>query len=213
MLRANLVGADPGHRKLPRPRGLPSGRAMAATFAALHHTSAEVRYVQARYLDPGQRSKYDNPLSSLASNPRLAWGRVTAVPNPDWLVICEGIPDALTALSGGFEAVALLGSHAVSRQAADEIASHATEHRLRLVTVVDADPAGRAAGERLRTLLAARGHTLRVVEPPPGLDLNSWHARDPSWKQQLVGALYAVEEPGAMHPSMSQRSRKTTIDL
>jgi hypothetical protein len=212
VLQANVVGADPGCRKLPRPRGLPSGRGTAATFAVMHRTSSAIRYVQARYLDPGQRAKYDNPAASLATNPRLAWGRATTDPIPDWLVVCEGIPDALTALTGGFQAVALLGSQSASRRAADEIADHAAMRRLHLVAVVDADPAGRAAGARLRTLLAACGHPLRLVEPAVGLDLNSWQTRDRSWKQQLVGCLYDIDELGAQHPVV-RRQRSATMDL
>ena len=74
MLRANAVGADPGRRCLPRPKGLPGGWP-AVVYPSLTPTG-ELTYLQARYLDPpANRSKYDNPSARLAANPRLAWTR------------------------------------------------------------------------------------------------------------------------------------------
>jgi hypothetical protein len=111
VLRVNHVGADPGRRLLPRRRGLPAGTTPAATFPT-HDATGAITYVQTRYFNPGDRPKYDNPVGRLGPNPRLSWIRPPNTPRPGLLIICEGIPDALTAAQTGYRAVALLGSHA-----------------------------------------------------------------------------------------------------
>jgi DNA primase len=186
VLRVNHVGADPGHDQLPRRRGLPTGTSPAATFPA-HDRTGAITYVQNRYLDPGDRPKYDNPAARLGPNPRLAWTRTpaTTTPRRGVLVVCEGIPDALTAAQVGYHAAALLGSHAADEQVARHLAEHAARHHVSLVVVVDADPAGRAAGQRLADHLATRGHHLHVVEPATGGDLNHWARHDPHWHHTI----------------------------
>ena len=183
-LRANRIGADPGRDMLRRRRGLPYGAAVAATLPALD-PQGEVTYVQARYLDPGDGiDKYDNPASALGSNPRLAWAQRSSDPAPrDALVVCEGIPDALTAAQGGWTAVGVLGSNAPDERVAAKLAARADSHHLALVAVIDADPAGRAWGRHLDDLLGDL--TLTIVEPPEGLDLNSWARQDPGWDLPL----------------------------
>ena len=114
------------------------------------------------------------------------------------LVICEGIPDALTAAQAGYRAVATLGTHAADPHVARTLAEHANAHGLILTAVVDADPPGRAAGQRLATLLAAHSVTLRIVEPANGLDLNGWAQRDPSWPSALAPANPTVSRPRAL---------------
>ncbi|MGE3449536.1 MAG: hypothetical protein AB7H92_18365, partial [Microbacteriaceae bacterium] len=96
LLAANHVGADPGRRMMRRRRGLPYGNSIAAVFPALD-PDGNIQYLQARYLDPGDGPKYDNPAATLGSNPRLAWTRPVGAARPGLLVVCEGIPDALTA--------------------------------------------------------------------------------------------------------------------
>jgi DNA primase len=186
ILRANHVGADPGYRQLPRRYGLPKGTSPAATFPA-QDASGAVTYVQTRYLDPGDRPKYDNPAARLGPNPRIAWTRVPAASTPraGVLIVCEGIPDALTAAQAGYRAVALLGSHAANEHTADRVADHARRHHLAIVAVVDPDPAGRAAGQRLMHHLAARGRHLHIVEPATGTDLNHWAQQNPQWHQTI----------------------------
>ena len=182
VLRVNRVGADPSRRILSRPRGLPAGGGVAATFPALDQAGM-VRYVQTRYLQPrpGQ-PKYDNPAARFGRNPRLAWLRPPVPRHLDRLLICEGIPDTLTAAQAGYSSVAMLGTHAADGHIATGLAGHTpTRNQLALTTVVDADPAGRAAGTRLASLLADRNVELVIVEPPDGLDLNGWAQREPSW--------------------------------
>ena len=144
--------------------------------------------MQTRYLDPGERPKYDNPAARLGPNPRIAWTRVPAASTPraGVLIVCEGIPDALTATQAGYRAVALLGSHAADELSADRIAEHARRHRLAIVAVVDADPAGRAAGQRLARRLASRGRHIHIVEPGTGSDLNQWARQNPQWHQTIA---------------------------
>jgi Toprim-like len=198
VLHVNQIGADPGRRALPRPRGLPAGDGLAATFPALD-TTGTVRYVQTRYLTPrpGQ-PKYDNPAARLGANPRPAWLAPPVPRHEHDLVICEGIPDALTAAQAGYRSVATLGTHAADHHVARALAEHANAHGLTLTAVVDADPPGRAAGKRLATLLAAHRVTLRIVEPPDGLDLNGWAQRDPSWPSALTHLNPTVSRPRAL---------------
>lgn len=180
-LRANRVGADPGRALMRRPRGLPSGRSVGATFPALD-IAGDVAYVQTRYLQPAPGSpKYENPAGTLGSNPRLAWARPAAPTLPRTLVICEGIPDALTAAQHGLRAVGVLGAQAPDRRVAERLVRELGSG-FELVAVVDADPAGRGWGDRLAGHLAELGVDLRVVEPPTeGVDLNDWARQDPTW--------------------------------
>jgi hypothetical protein len=203
LLRVNRVGADPGRDMMRRQRGLPRGSALAATFPALDPAGA-VAYVQARYLHPGDGTdKYDNPAAALGSNPRLAWTQTTTGPtHPDVLLVCEGIPDALTAAQDGWSAVGVLGSQAPDQRVAARLASHAESRHQQLVAIVDADPAGREWGRRLGHLLADR-HDLPIIEPPDGLDLNAWARRDTSWAEAIAGIETSLSRPTLPGPSAS----------
>jgi DNA primase len=174
LLRANHVGADPGRQMMQRQRGLPHGGGMGAVFPALDE-AGNVAYVQTRYLDPGSGPKYDNPAAALAANPRLAWTRSIGPKRPGQLLVCEGIPDALTAAGAGWDAAAILGSQAPSQDVADAIARHATRRGQSLLVVGDNDSAGGAFCERLQSLLSAVGDRVEMLTPPAeGMDLNEW---------------------------------------
>ena len=80
------------------------------------------------------------------------------------LVVCEGIPDALTAASLGYSAVGVLGSQAPDRNVADTIVARAAG--VRVVVVNDHDDAGRTWSANLVDLLADRGADVVQVEPP-----------------------------------------------
>jgi DNA primase len=198
VLRANRVGADPGRDLMRRRRGLPPGRSPAVTFPLLDE-HGDIVYVQARTLNPSEPVKYTNPSGTLAPNPRLGWIQgITPTPN-DTLIICEGIPDALIATQGGYRSVALIGSWAADRAVASRLALEADDG-CRLVTVFDADNAGREAGARLRDLIGAHGHDITVVEPPVDeWDLNDWARHHPSWTRELADTL-APEHPSPTPP-------------
>lgn len=184
-IRANHLGADPGRHMMRRTRGLPYGATIAATFPALDETGG-ISYVQARYLDPGNGPKYDNPAGALGTNPRLAWAQTpTGRVRSGVLVVCEGTPDALTAAQAGYRAVGILGSQAPDLRVAARLATCAARHGNAVVAVVDADPAGRAWGAHLAGLLAGHDVDLTVVEPPDGLDLNAWAGHDATWPSVL----------------------------
>ena len=184
LLRVNRVGADPGRRLLPRRRGLPPGSTIAAVFPALDQTGT-VRYAQARNLNPGNGPKYLNPAAELAANPRLAWTITTGPARPNFLIICEGIPDGLTAAQAGYQAVAVLGSNAPDHNVAVELAKRARRDSSHLVAVIDNDDAGHAWSNSLKRLLGGQGHPLSIVTPPtPGTDLNDWARPRPELDRQ-----------------------------
>lgn len=188
VLRSNHVGADPG-RRLPRARGLPYGASIAAVFPALG-PEGDIRYLQARYLHPGDGPKYDNPASSLGTNPRLAWTNPVGPVRPGVLIICEGIPDALTAAQAGFHATALLGANAVDDTVIERLTCHVERTRDRLVAIPDNDTAGMSSGERLRDLLESRGQSLTVITPSTsGADLCQWSADNPAWTAEVTNKL------------------------
>ena len=188
LIRANHIGADPGRSMFRRAKGLPHGASIGAVFPALD-PDGRIRYLQTRYLDPGNGPKYDNPASSLGTNPRVAWTRSTAPVDIPVLVVCEGIPDALTAAGAGHRSVAVLGSQAPDQSVATRIAAQAEDHGLNVMAIIDNDDAGRSWGGRLQTLLADHDIALEIVEPPEtGLDLNAWANRDAQWARCLGGS-------------------------
>lgn len=190
VLALNKVGADPGRRYLPRPKGFPAGWP-AAVYPALDHQGA-VTYFQARYLEPPQgRGKYDNPSSRWAANPRLGWVRPTASGRRAGrcIVVTEGLADALAAARLGHDAVGVLGTAAFDRRAAQLVASSATQLGRPIVVCFDADVAGEAGASRLvRDLRAAGMEGVRTVSPPSGSDLTDWVIGDaPSASGALAG--------------------------
>ncbi|MGQ0434061.1 MAG: toprim domain-containing protein, partial [Microthrixaceae bacterium] len=166
-------------------------------FPALDPDGA-IQYLQARYLDPGDGPKYDNPAAALGTNPRLAWTRSVGPERPGVLIICEGIPDALTAAVAGFRSAAVLGSQAPDQSVASRLAGIARRHALELVAVVDNDAAGAAWGARLSEFMGDAGHDLRVLEPPDSAnDLNACAADDCSWTE-AAALLPSLEAPMAV---------------
>jgi DNA primase len=188
ILRANRAGADPGRDHMFRAKGLPHGDSPAAVMPALA-PDGSLAYVQARYLEPAEGVKYDNPARSMGTNPRLAWTRTIGEPEPGPLVVCEGIPDAWSAAQAGSASVAILGNQAPDASVARRIAAVAADQGRDLVAVIDNDDGGRVWRDNLTGLLADEGHSLTVIEPPaPGLDLNAWSLRDPDWAAAIATA-------------------------
>lgn len=211
LLRANHIGADPGRDLLHRRRGLPYGASVGAVFPALD-PAGRIRYLQTRYLEPGDGPKYDNPAANLGSNPRVAWTRPTCAPETGALVVCEGIPDALTAASTGFRSVAVLGSQSPDQGLAARIAHYADENKLDIIAMVDNDEAGRACGARLSALLAEQGVDFAVVEPPElHDDLNAWAIKDPLWPTR-IGLRTTVEAVRLPARLMQQGKLRSSVD-
>ncbi len=181
VLAANKVGADPGRRYLPRPRGFPGGWP-AAVYPALDPDGA-VTYFQARYLDPpAGRGKYDNPSGRWARNPRLAWTQPTQPTErcAPWLVVTEGIADAIAAARLGQRAVGVLGTSAFDRDAARQIAGVVGPGTQRIVVCFDGDTAGQGGAQRLTDELASAGlRRVDVLIPPEAMDLTDWLLDDP----------------------------------
>ena len=185
VLRVNKVGADPGRRFLPRPKGLPGGWP-AAVFPALDRVGG-VAYFQARFLDPPEgRDKYDNPSRRWAANPRVAW---TSVPDSvegrrGVLVVAEGAPDALMAAQAGFASVAVLGSMYPDSRVADAIAGFVRDNDVAVAVCFDCDvsESGAKGATKLIGLLAERGVTnIENVVPPQGMDLSDWASVTDEW--------------------------------
>jgi hypothetical protein len=177
LLRANRVGCDPGRDMMQRHRGLAYGGSIAAVFPALNE-QGDVHYVQTRYLEPGTGPKYDNPSASLATNPRLAWARSVDTPIANLLVVCEGIPDGLTAAALGMRSVVTLGSQSCDKSAVDRIATYAMSNHLTVALVSDNDGAGRTWAQKLQAGLNEAGLPTTSREPPgASSDLNDWFVR------------------------------------
>jgi hypothetical protein len=172
ILHANRVGADPGPRRLSRPRGLPRG-GPGAVFPVLEDRQAV--YAQLRYLDRVS-GRWANPSTGIASSPHLASVRLAVPPQrADLLIVTEGMTDALTAADAGYPAVALLGVGLADETTARTLSQRWPEHRL--VVAFDAGGAGRSASSRLVALLGEVGAARRTsaLELPRGVDdLNDW---------------------------------------
>ena len=177
-LRANRVGADLGPVAVRRAAGLPRG-GVAAVLPTLD-IDGRVTYVQARYLEDVEgRSKYDNPASRIAANPRVGWVAPATVKDRNHLVVCEGVIDALSAASVGVSAVAVLGATYVDERVAQAIAKGAAGRQV--VVAFDGDPAGRTAGNSLGASLASAGCSNRVLPMPDGCDVNALLGDDDRW--------------------------------
>ena len=175
ILRANRVGADPGPRAVPRAEGLPRA-GPAVVLPLLEPDTQRAVYLQARYLQP-RPHKYGNPARRLGpASPRLGEVRLPAsAVRQDVVVVCEGIPDALTAAQAGWRSVAVLGAGQPDERVARAIADRFPSETI--VLAFDADDRGRAGAAHLRELLEARGAGERVgglTVPEAAGDLNAW---------------------------------------
>jgi hypothetical protein len=174
VIRANRLGADPGPAKLERAKGLPRGG--AAIVLPVLGADDRPTYLQARYLLPNGR-RYDNPATDLVgASPRLAEARLPFPPaDARVVIVCEGIPDGLTAAQAGYRSVAVLGA-----ALPDEHLAHRLLERFpaeRFVLAFDGDDSGRAGEQRLGALLDELGageRTARLEVPTRWGDLNWW---------------------------------------
>lgn len=185
VLAAAGVGADPGRRHLPRPKGIPAVYP-AAVFPV--RSGGDVVFTQSRHLDPPPDwPRWRNTASYLAPNPRMAvyHPRGSAAGGP--IVVTEGALDALSVLAAGQRAVALLGVDAADPTVSDRLVGLGG----RLVLATDNDAAGRLAERRVRSLLADRGVASRSLSIPECFkDLNEWHVNcQEDWARALRSSL------------------------
>lgn len=200
ILALNKVGADPGRRYLPRPKGFPGGWP-AAVYPALDRHGA-ITYFQARYLHPPEgRGKYDNPSRRWAANPRLGWVRpIGAMQGDRRLVICEGISDALSVAQVGATAVGVLGTAMVSSGIAAELAVNRPE----FIVLFDTDRAGRHAAARLCSDLRRTDSNVSELVPPDSLDVTEWFASEPSAREIfLAGRIHSLQVSRKWHGDIS----------
>ena len=175
-LRAHQVGFDPGPRVLPRAERLPQ-RPRSVVFPVFDADGRPV-YAQSRTLDPGRRPKYVNPRSSIAANPGFSFHPARPAQRSPWLVVTEGIPDALTVAAVGQDAVACLGVGLAHGEAV--VSGICAVAAGRPVAVCfDPDSAGMAAVGPLVRALAAEGVHGKIVRWTGG-DLNDWRRTDPA---------------------------------
>lgn len=178
VIEAAGIGTDPGARYLARPDGVP--KVFPAVVFPVRQ-DGHVIYTLSRHLRPVV-SRWWNTAERLAPNPRVAFyqppGRAVG-----GIVVTEGPIDALSALSAGYQAAAVLGAGTITPTVAEQLA--ATSQRLLLA--FDNDAEGRRAHEHLADLLTERGAPWTALPMPEHHnDLNAWHVggRD-RWTQVM----------------------------
>jgi DNA primase len=187
VLRANLVGFDPGRRKLPRAEGLPGnivferdGRTRhldlpggsGVTFPAFDR-HGDAAHVQCRLLRPGRSGfKYVNPRREHGTIPAASFPSAPDGCDPDLLIVTEGTPDGLIGLTAGFRVATVTSATTVRQATADEISAHAAGATI--VLAFDSDDAGNAAAVALYSRLSG---PVRVLRLPAGHDLTETYKR------------------------------------
>jgi hypothetical protein len=167
VIEAANLGADPGPRRLPRPDGVP--KVFPAVVFPIRH-DGHVVYTVSRHLHP-TASRWWNTAERVAPNPRLGFFQPPRH-GVGGLVVTEGPLDALSALSAGYAAAAILGAGTVTATIADQL----TATGQRLLLALDNDAEGRRAHQRLAAMLTDRGaHWSPLPIPEHHGDLNAWH--------------------------------------
>lgn len=199
VLRANRVGADVG-RAMPRAEGLPHGPGVV--FPVLDQDGVGL-YAQLRDLRPDAEAKYRNPREAEWGRcPRVAVVTTTVDPTTTVLV-CEGMPDALTAAGESYQAAAILGTAMPDLAVAQELVERFPTQAL--VLAFDGDAAGDAAAATMAQLLHDAGAGTRVwrltipadvAEDPKDLDLNTWATSTDTFRAELTAAVTAAEPAG-----------------
>jgi DNA primase len=170
VLEVNHVGADLGPDVMSRRKGLPRGG--VAAVLPTHAIDGTITYAQARYLRPNDgQAKYDNPAGRLGTNPRIGWVIGPTARSTSVLVVCEGLIDALSSATAGFESVALLSATYSDQQVARSISDAAGDRKVLLG--LDNDDAGRTATQQLTDTLEALDCPNGTLEIPIGHDLNT----------------------------------------
>ena len=188
------VGADPGPSHLPRPTGVPR-TTPAAVFPIRRRD--RVVFVQSRPIAPrADHPRWLNTASTVAPNPRLAFYDPPGSAGTGPVVVTEGVIDALSAVSAGYGAAALLGSGTVNEHAIAQL----EEVGRPLILALDNDPAGQRTTAQLQAALQSRDVVASTLAIPEGLgDLNDWHvACGRDWPQTLRSAIRLVTAAGPL---------------
>ena len=175
VLTANQVGYDPGPARLARDPGLPY--AGGVTYPSFNPTGTMV-YVQTRHLHPGTPRKYSNPTAAHGDIPAATFPiALEAAVASGVVIVTEGVPDGLIAVTAGFRAATVLSASLATVRSADHIAGYAAGAVVYLA--LDNDPAGRAAQHLLRRHL--HGHvTVHTLQLAEGCDLtDTYTTRNP----------------------------------
>ena len=122
------------------------------------------------------------------------------------VMVTEGPSDALTAVSAGYDAIAITGaSRASSPDVVDEVLAM-LDGRV-AVLAGDADPAGRAFNATLTDSLTSQGAHVKVLTVPPDAgDLNGWRSTaGADWPRILTDTVASLDETTATSAAMRVR--------
>lgn len=137
---------------------------------------------QARALNNVAQVRWAGP----ANPEKASWTRIGFFPGTSgWeeVIITEGPGDALTAVSTGYDALAIRGAGLVENAVTLDRVAEMLEGRVAIVAG-DGDSAGKQFSAKLAEALVARGVTTKILKMREGLDLSDWRAEDPAWFRQ-----------------------------
>jgi len=137
---------------------------------------------QARALNNVAQVRWAGP----ANPAKASWTRIGFFPGTSgWeeVIITEGPGDALTAVSTGYDALAIRGAGLVENSATLDRVAEMLQGRTAIVAG-DGDSAGKQFSAKLAEALIARGITTKILPMRDGLDLSDWRAEDPAWFRQ-----------------------------
>ncbi|AVR56709.1 DNA primase/helicase [Microbacterium phage Didgeridoo] len=144
--------------------------------------SGRPRGFQARALNNIAQVRWAGP----ANPEKASWTRIGFFPGTSgWeeVIITEGPGDALTAVSTGYDALAIRGAGLVENEATLDRVAEMLQGRVAIVAG-DGDSAGKQFSAKLAEALIARGVTSKIMKMRDGLDLSDWRAEDPAWFRQ-----------------------------
>ncbi|WNO28754.1 DNA primase/helicase [Microbacterium phage FlameThrower] len=137
---------------------------------------------QARALNNVAQVRWAGP----ANPAKASWTRIGFFPGTSgWeeVIITEGPGDALTAVSTGYDALAIRGAGLVENAATLDRVAEMLQGRTAVIAG-DGDSAGKQFSAKLAEALVARGVTAKILPMRDGLDLSDWRAEDPAWFRQ-----------------------------
>lgn len=174
VLKANLVGVDPGPARLEKTVELPWSWPVMV-FPLLDADGRPV-FVQARSLRPGAVRFINARVEDLGASPRLSHVRLPTEPvRPDVVVLCEGFTDAFSVGVAGYRSVAILGQNQPTEALVERLLDQFP--REAFIVSFDADAMGVRGRDALLRLLEAGGATGRLhtlALPADVGDVNDW---------------------------------------